>query len=63
MDGFAAKIADAETRAAFLALPLNLEVAAAAERDEWPAYAGGSAVRYTPVKRSPKRQARARRGE
>lgn len=62
-DGFAAKIADAQTRAAFLALPLNLEVAAAAERDEWPAYAGGSAVGYTPVRRSPKRQARARRGE
>ena len=60
---FAEKIADAQTRAAFLALPINLELSAAAERDEWPLHAGGAAVGYTPPRRSAKRRARARRGE
>ena len=46
-DGFGSSIADVATRQAFFALPLNEEIAAAAERGEWPAYAGGAAVRYT----------------
>lgn len=46
-DDFMAKIADAATRQAFLDLPLNREIAAAVERAEWPAHAGGAAAVYT----------------
>ncbi|MBC5805958.1 MAG: hypothetical protein DLM53_07520 [Candidatus Eremiobacter antarcticus] len=53
---FAHRVADAETRAAFFALPLNREIVAAGERDEWPSYAGGSPARYTPVGRHKKRR-------
>jgi tetratricopeptide (TPR) repeat protein len=55
MDGFAGTIADPATRAAFMALPLNREIVAASQRDEWPPYAPGSVARYTPVRRQKKK--------
>ena len=51
MADFASRIADPQTRGAFLSLPLCADVAAAAERDEWPAYASGAPVRYSGPKK------------
>jgi predicted ATPase/DNA-binding SARP family transcriptional activator len=56
MDAFSSSISDEKTMAAFLALPLNRDVTAAARRDEWPSYAHGAADRYTPPKRRPPRR-------
>ncbi len=55
MQNFANRVADAKTRAAFFALPLNREIVAAGDRGEWPAYAHGAPVRYTQVRRRKKR--------
>lgn len=51
MAAFAGRIADPQTRAAFLSLPLCVETVAAADRGEWPAYAGGAPVGYGGAKK------------
>ncbi|HYK54186.1 MAG TPA: tetratricopeptide repeat protein, partial [Candidatus Eremiobacteraceae bacterium] len=56
MDEFASRIADERTRAAFLALPLCVDVTAAVELARWPAHAGGATARYSSSKKR-KRQA------
>ena len=61
MDEFADRIADPVTRASFLALPLCVEVAGAAEGGRWPAYAGGAVVRYSAPKKRPRKSGDRRR--
>ena len=51
MSVFGNRIADPQTRAAFLSLPLCVEALAAAERGEWPAYAGGAGASYSRAKK------------
>ncbi len=60
MTAFANRIADPQTRAAFLSLPVCVEALAAAERGEWPTYAGGAGASYSKAKKR-KQQAGGRR--